>query len=353
MLSSLTLYIYDKTQTWEFSLVSPHSTLNSSYIYNRYWKAFEISTFFPCIFTTNQPQIYFEILEAHQSKFAVFNSRVIIIERISDPVLLVTDLDHTLLDPSPEGLRAASSFVDYWLAHHYFLGSKLVYNTGRYLEEYYELEDSNYEILDPDLLGTSVGSDVYRINTEGKFELVEEYFDLLDNDHWDTNTVAEIVDSILHWQLPRPRPITEFSHRVLRLAYLEDIRKHAEDLRKICEGNHVLANGNVLKCKVCISGPVNVKFIDFIPSNGGKHQVKEFAEKYFGKFDKVLVAGDSGNDLQMFKGKEFGVIVHNRGEEMDNWYNKKKRHNKYISELNYAYAIIEALDKLRNGSFLV
>ena len=267
-------------------------------------------------------------------------------------MLLVTDLDHTLLDPSPDGHKAASEFVDYWLAHHYFLGSKLVYNTGRYLEEYQDLEESDFDLLDPDLLGTSVGSDVYRINEQGNFELLEEYFDMLDSAHWDTHTVSQLVDSNLHWLLPKPRPITEFSHRVLRLANPQEIQMHTEDLRKICEGGHILPNGNSLICKVCISGPVSVKFIDFIPSNGGKHNVSEFSQRYFNILHPVLVAGDSGNDLQMFKYKEYGVIVHNRSEEMDNWFNKKTRHNKYISELNYAYAIVEALEKLRTGSLL-
>ena len=60
--------------------------------------------------------------------------------------------------------------------------------------------------------------------------------------------------------------------------------------------------------------------------------------------DETLVAGDSGNDFAMLKGPERGVIPANRQSDMDTWFNKKNRGpNKYISQLAYADAIVEAL----------
>jgi hydroxymethylpyrimidine pyrophosphatase-like HAD family hydrolase len=56
---------------------------------------------------------------------------------------------------------------------------------------------------------------------------------------------------------------------------------------------------------------------------GGKYAPVRYARQKYG-FDasQTLVAGDSGNDIPMFKGDENGVIVGNLAPEMLEWYNK-------------------------------
>lgn len=76
---NLTIYLYDSTQTWAFSLKSS-SSLISSYVYNRYWRAFEVSTDFPFRFSTDLQLNEFEIQEPHEHKFAVFKSRLVCIK---------------------------------------------------------------------------------------------------------------------------------------------------------------------------------------------------------------------------------------------------------------------------------
>ena len=100
-----------------------------------------------------------------EGRYAVYKGELLEIQDNYKPLLLITDIDGTLLENNRWGRQALKRFTHYWIITHLFNGSKLVYNTGRSLGEFLSLFSGDYDILDPDLIVTSVGSDVYSIDT--------------------------------------------------------------------------------------------------------------------------------------------------------------------------------------------
>jgi hydroxymethylpyrimidine pyrophosphatase-like HAD family hydrolase len=78
----------------------------------------------------------------------------------------------------------------------------------------------------------------------------------------------------------------------------------------------------------------------------GKHAPVSFARQKYGfSASTTLVAGDSGHDIPMFKGKEEGVLVSNSSPEMLEWYNTATATgeigiNVRLSHLAYADAVV-------------
>lgn len=131
--------------------------------------------------------------------YAVYHGKLIEIIPSKKPVLLVADLDNTLVGSYQPTRDALARFNEYWIKSHYFTGSRLVYNTGRSLEEFLVLYSEGHPLLDPDLLVTAVGSDVYTVNQEtGDYQLQTAYYDLFDRNHWD----SEIMDRVIREEFP-------------------------------------------------------------------------------------------------------------------------------------------------------
>lgn len=104
-----------------------------------------------------------------EGTYAVFRGRIIPIDSTRKSILLISDLDNTLIGNMP----ALQRFNDFWLRFHYFSDSKLVYSTGRSFTEFLRL--FNYELLDPDMVITAVGSEAYSVDREFGYRKHEEY----------------------------------------------------------------------------------------------------------------------------------------------------------------------------------
>lgn len=102
---------------------------------------------------------------AKEGRYAVYKGKLLEVQDNPKSVLLITDIDGTLLENNRWGREALKRFTHYWITTHLFNGSKLVYNTGRSMEEFLSLFSGGYDVLDPDLIVTSVGSDVHSIDT--------------------------------------------------------------------------------------------------------------------------------------------------------------------------------------------
>ena len=92
---------------------------------------------------------------------------------------------------------------------------------------------------------------------------------------------------------------------------------------------------------------------EFSPKKGGKAGGLRFAQKYFDfSEDETFISCNSGNDISMMKGKEAGVIVRNMTPDLQEWTSHKDLSiiNTYVSEHNYADALIEGLRKYTNDN---
>jgi len=286
-----------------------------------------------------------------EGAFAVYHGEVLEVD-FKKSILLVADLDNTLVGSHPDTKAALDRFNQYWIKYHYFNGSRLVYSTGRSLEEYLKLYEEGQQLLDPDMLVTAVGSDVYTMCPEtGEYKQHFDYYDYFDGEHWDSTLVFNLMNEHFPWLIvPQTRSI--FPFKIWRTCKLEDWLAHKHELKEFLRNDQNKAfEGKVIKAKVIVSGAGDYRYIDITPNEGGKKMGLVYAQKHFMFSDEdTLVAGDSGNDIDMFRGDHWGVIVANHQEDLEVWYHKKPRKNKFISEHMWADAVVGALEMLAFNS---
>lgn len=281
-----------------------------------------------------------------RANIAVYRGSVIEILN-AEPILLSADLDNTLIGSHPDTVAALRRFNEYWISKHYFGDSKLVYNTGRSLEEFLDLFSHNYKLLIPDMLVTAVGSDVYTYDSaSGTYLNHIDFHHAYDGEFWDSNIVDRFVQAHFKWMvIPAKRHIYPF--KIWATARIEDVVKYREDLKSYLKNvNAEEREGKVIHARAIISGSGGWRYIDVTPRIGGKRMGVRYAQKYFdiGE-DRTIVAGDSGNDIEMFRDPHFGVVVQNADEELDGWFMKKPRKNKFKSELMWGDGVIDGIEQ--------
>lgn len=279
---------------------------------------------------------------------AVYRGKLIKVEE-SEPIMLISDLDNTLVGSHQDTKDAHRRFNEYWIQKHYFGSSILVYNTGRSLEEYLELFTQGHKLLDPDMLITAVGSDAYTLNIHtgaylNHIDLHREY----DGEFWSSEIIAQIVKNHFPWMvLPQKRYIYPF--KIWVTARAEDVERHRHELKIFLKNvDAELRDSKVIHARAIISGFADWRYIDITPRVGGKRVGVRYAQKYFKvKPTRTIVAGDSGNDIEMFRDPEnFGVVVNNADQEMSQWFGKKKRANKIKSEQMWGDGVVEIVEKI-------
>lgn len=203
--------------------------------------------------------------------------------------ILATDLDGTLVG-DPQGLQ---QLLDFYQQQTYDV--TLIYITGRYYDSALSLiRQENLPI--PDLLVTDVGTSIFSGNS---FTKDLEWADLM-HDNWMPEKIEEIADSI-HGLTKQPLPLEN------RRSYFVEDPQPVEELKNKLQSFSV-------PHKLIFSGGRDV---DVLPPNSGKGQALQFIlKKYRIEDAKLLVAGDSGNDLEMLTLGFPSVIVGNAQPEL-------------------------------------
>ena len=87
--------------------------------------------------------------------------------------------------------------------------------------------------------------------------------------------------------------------------------------------------------------PSHGKFIDFIPKRASKgNAIKFLCRKWSIPLANVVAAGDSGNDIDMFRGPVKGIIVGNHSSELAEY---KTTKNIYVAKQAASAGILEGL----------
>jgi sucrose-6-phosphatase len=278
---------------------------------------------------------------------AVYGGKEIPVDPAS-PIILVSDLDNTLIGSFPDTKAAQRRFNEYWISKHYFGQSKLVYNTGRSLEEFLDLYKQGYKLLDPDMLVTAVGSNAYTLDKKtGLFVSHVDYHHLYDGECWDSYVVDKVLRENFPWvHIPEKQHIYPF--KVWVTAEVSYVNENKQYLRSFLKNpNNEVWDGKVIHARTIISGSGGWRYIDIVPRIGGKRMGIIYAQKYF-KFppSRTIVAGDSGNDIEMFRDEHYGILVENAEEEMNQWFFKKNRTNKFKSAYKWADAIVDGIERV-------
>ena len=279
---------------------------------------------------------------------AAYRGAVLKVETTKIPILLISDLDNTLIGSHEDTKAAHRRFNEYWIQKHYFGDSKLVYNTGRCLEEYFELFDNGHKLLNPDMLITAVGSDAYTLDYKtGEYINHIDFHDLFHDRNWDPEIIDKIVQKAFKWLVvPDRRHI--YANKIWVTAKEEDVIENRHTFRAFLRNSeNEVREGVIMHSRAIISGYGGWRYIDITPRIGGKRIGVRYAQQYF-KFpsNRIIVAGDSGNDIEMFRDDHFGIVVENADQEMTNWLTKKPRPNKFKSEFKWGDAVIHGVEQI-------
>lgn len=260
--------------------------------------------------------------------------------RSSPKLMLVSDLDSTMVDHTDKGHASLLRFNNLWAAE-YAHNSLLVFSTGRSLEKYTELR-RQAPLLTPALCIFSVGTEIrYGATMEADLD-----WDNYLNQGWDQAVVLEEVKRLN-----------------LRLQDESEIRPHKvscqidkKDATEIIDTLSRRLKDRGLDVKLIFSHGLD---LDVLPKGAGKGEALAFllhkmkTEGWAPQ--ETLVCGDSGNDIELFEVEGVnGVIVGGAMEELKHWYKENGKYNNrlYQAKERCAGGIVEALEKLSLGPHL-
>ncbi len=273
------------------------------------------------------------------------------IEQSQDSILLITDLDHTLVgdDLATQTLNA---HINRHRQHYH-----LAYATGRSLKSAYALMQER-NLLVPDYWLTGVGTEIYR-QTQSSDQIApptELNLDLswanLIKDNWQRSAIASFVGArflMLKAQEASEQNPWKISYRLVspdrgydksdaqsdnqpnNQPNTDTIKRLAIDLQRLN-----------LEAQIIFSSDIDV---DILPTKANKgNAVRYLGEKLNIPSDRTLVCGDSGNDISMFQQSTYGVIVNNARPELRNWYESHGSDRHHFASGAYANGILEALE---------
>ena len=200
--------------------------------------------------------------------------------------LLVTDVDDTLLGDD-EALTRLSARLESVRAK-VVVGlnsSRPIASLRRTLIEYPHLPQ-------PDYLIGALGTEIAEAKSDRS---LGEYGEQL-RDGWDRDRIAAVLDHLGF------EPHADEYQTTFKVSYNVP---GEENYRRVLSELDSLA----LRFKVIYSSSIN---LDIIPPNAGKGRATDFLREWLGlPADRVVVAGDSANDREMFAPRFKGIVVAN------------------------------------------
>lgn len=231
--------------------------------------------------------------------------------------LLVTDIDNTLIG-DPDALRRLLPILEDCRRQ-----MAIGVATGRELESTLEVLEE-WGIPLPDLLVTAVGSEIYYGPGLQKDESWSRHI----RARWRRDAVEEALRGVPGLRL-QPRQ----NQREFKISYtLDPLRMPAlSDIRRRVHLRHLMANFIVS----------HANYLDVLPMRASKGRaIKYLAYRWGLPLNRIMVAGDSGNDEEMLKGDTLGVVVGNYSPELERL---RGSHQVYFAQGRYANGILEAL----------
>eukprot|EP00889_Picochlorum_renovo_P000943 jgi/Picre1/27973/NNA_000934.t1 len=243
----------------------------------------------------------------------------------SSKVILVSDLDWTMVnhhDPDHRDLRA---FNEIWKTQFSTTGSTLIFSSGRSPVLYRELAE-HVPLLQPDVLVCSVGTEILVDHMSKTDEAWESY---LDGQGWDRNMVLS------WWSMPCGWGALHIAAETEQRPHKVSYKVHgdnAEHIQKAIDGLRGALDAKGIAANVIYSGSVD---LDILPQRASKGKALAFLLEQLGvhtrddkgevqmsgKVDAVVVCGDSGNDIELFEVPHVhGCIVANAHQELRQWY---------------------------------
>jgi len=258
-------------------------------------------------------------------------------------VLVVSDLDGTMIGDD----RGTKDFSEVWYRELSLREGHLVYNTGRSLSSYVQVQKEK-SLPQPTALITAVGSEIYWISDSNEPVLDEEWAQSLRINGWNRKAVLSACNDVVASDKAHYRPADE----QLEFKIVLGVKKSDLDEVQSSLSSRIEADGG--KAKLVVSGSGEWRFLDILSPTAGKlSAMQRVREKLGFEPEQTVACGDSGNDIAMMEGTERAIIVGNAQEELLDWYKSNKDGNEdriYVSDKRCAHAIIQGL---RSMGFVV
>ncbi|PZX94929.1 sucrose-phosphate phosphatase [Flavobacterium aquariorum] len=235
--------------------------------------------------------------------------------------LLVADIDGTLIEPklNNPGLQELKS-------HLINRTDKMAFAmaSGRNLVLVKQIIDEEQFPL-PDFIICSVGTEIYYTN--GKDYILDKGWATFLAGRWKREDIVNRLKEIPWIKLQE-----EAGQNPFKISYYYDDEHydHEQLIKALGTGWYKI---NIISS--------HKKFIDFIPKRASKgNAIKFLCRKWAIPLSNVIAAGDSGNDIDMFRGPIKGIIVGNRSAELAQYETTKSI---YVAKSAASAGILEGL----------
>ena len=261
--------------------------------------------------------------DRHVALYADFAAAILAAERPSATtaqLMLVCDIDNTLL-----GCGESTRSFTRWQAGQ--AGMLFGIATGRSFHSAMAIL-AQADVPRPRFLITSVGSEIYHLADNGAVYERDAEWDAIVADGWDRAAVADLIaraDAVV--------PQSPLEQRRFKLSYF--VGGEPEAARRIRD--LLAAAGHA--CSVIQS---HGRYLDILPNGVSKGSAVDHVRRRFGLArDRVMVAGDSGNDVEMLRSVPRAIIVANYSDDLAS---RPDLAHSYVAKHGYARGVIEGVD---------
>jgi sucrose-phosphate synthase len=241
-------------------------------------------------------------------------------ERTSIPLAkmaLICDIDNTLLGDK----NSLNKMMDWIFVHQQDIAFAVA--TGRTIESTMNILNK-HAIKIPDVMITSVGAEIYY----GKKLVPDIGWSTHIRHLWRRDSLADALSKFSGITLQPDNNQREF-----KLSYF--VKTEMPSINDISDYLHTLK----LHANIIYS---HDEFLDILPIRASKgHAIRYLAYKWDLPLKNFMVAGDSGNDIEMLAGDTLAIVVGNHSPELDILKNQEQI---YFSQAHYAAGILEGIE---------
>ncbi len=236
-------------------------------------------------------------------------------------LFIICDLDGTLVDANKtDGLNELKD----WIIEH---RDKIVFGvaSGRN-REITQKAFTDYNLPNPDILICSAGSEIYYTDKFIPDNGWESHIDF----QWKKSELQNALSKFPGIRLQEPAAQWRF-----KLSYYVDDNFNEDDLANL---NKFLEDQK-LRAKILLT---ENHYLDLLPFRAGKGSaVRYLSYKWKMPMGNIITAGNSGNDIDMLKGKTKGIVVANYSPELEDL---RKNKNIYFAKSILSEGILEGIN---------